>query len=421
MRYWTIVACIVLFLPNYLLSRIGWDMFARTGAAWVKFHPATYLLAIAAVLPVATLQRDALAVMRSARFRSYALAATLLTIWSIASTGGASGGGEMSAAVVTFVTPALLLLALTALRDADARPFGRFLHLVLIVNSLTALVEYATHTQLVSLADGIPLEGRSYGLFGHPLASAAMCGMVLVRLIIAGDDRRRPITRVAEGVLHCLALLTFGGRGALICVPVAVVLTMLIGSWRRDAGRIGFMQRLGVFVILLLGGVFLTLPLDIVQAFLGRFGEDAGSAGTRYAAFTILSSLSWKALWFGSNEATREFYRVAFNTETAVEVSWINLILSYGLIATTMISAAMIALFFRLTRGLDLSAWAMVTYFFLVESTSLGFGTKSVAIAQAMLVVLVLCPAPVRTRRRRPAAGNVTFPAPAELATGAAR
>ena len=407
-KLFAFLTCALLMMPPALLAMAGWDFNAIDGSAVFKVHPVTYLAAFAAFLPLLLGNQAAWATVRTPRFAFYMVAALLLALWAIFITGGQSGGGEISAVLVSFGTAAFMPIVLSEFSVGEMRITRDALRLFVVVNSIVALGEYATGTLLLPVADDMVVAaGRSAALMGHPLSSAATTGFVLVYLLTATNNRSSIQVRLAEILLHVAALFTYGGRSTLVSVPLVVAFTALTARRRAGAARLSPTQRLGAIAVLVTGGILLTLPLDIVQNTLARFTEDAGSAETRFAAFEILKTLDLRSFLMGAPAGMREYMRVLYGTELAIEVSWISLIVTYGVVFTALISVGVIWMFFGTARKLDLSATAMTIFFFVAQSSSVGMAAKSLGVAQAFLIIVAFSQplkASAGKRTQRPAA-----------------
>ncbi|MGK2908824.1 MAG: hypothetical protein ACSLE1_03350, partial [Sphingobium sp.] len=161
--------------------------------------------------------------------------------------------------------------------------------------------------------------------------------------------------------------------------------------------------RLLPIIVVILGICLVFLPIPFIDATLDRFTNDTGSSQTRDSAVQVLSMLSPQDLLTGITVSQRQTFMTFFNTPAGFEVSWIALIVTYGLLATIPMMIALPTLMFGTARGKDRSAFYIAVLFMIVTIGSLSLGSKSLLLSQTLVLMLTL------TQRNDPAPGSARF------------
>ena len=399
--YMVIAGAVGLFvLGGPLLDMLGWSYASAGASAITKIHPTTYLFTAAALLGLATFRARYWAIVRTPWFVLFLVATGIFTVRAALIAGtGTVGGGELSAALVNFVTPAMMLICFQVERS-DLDRLGQALRGYFVLNSVMALVERLIDHRLVPSVLDTMNEHRSTALLGHPLAGALLTGLLIVHLATA-PKRGVPIwLRVAELGLHALAMFAYGGRTALLFLPFVIAASAIFA--RRPAGeaRVSIWQRVGPLLMIAAGVLLILLPIPFVEATLQRFTEDNGSADTRSAAMTLVTSLDTHSLMFGVDTYRRQELLDFYHTPLGIELNWVALTIIYGLAVTLVMAAALPTMLLGFSRRLDRSAKFMVLYFLIVTAGSVGFSVKSLLIPQLMVMMATLAQPRERTAAR---------------------
>ena len=382
------IACMLL-LNGPLLDLLGWPYSVATGPTVLKLPPSTYLFGFGAALALVTGRQRYLSLLTKRWFIAYAAAALLLTVRSAFVT--QSSGGELSTALVSFLTPCLALICLQMDR-ADLDRAGWIVRMFFVVNSLIALLERVVdHRFIPSFLDNYPSEHRAAALLGHPLFGAQLTGQLLVILVIA-PKRSLPLgLRIAEITLHILAMFAYGGRSALVFLPFILLVNAIFARNSLAEARVSAAQRLAPFAMFFIGLIFVFLPIPFVESTLQRFTEDNGSANTRSAALSILSTLDPHGLLWGIDVYQRQILQKFFNTSQGIELGWVGLIITYGLVAVLPLLVALPVFVLGAARGLNRAAWYTGLFYLIVSAGSAGLASKGLAISVLIAMMYTLC------------------------------
>jgi hypothetical protein len=388
------LAVLALFaLPTGVLDILGWEYSSEGGSILTKIHPTTYLLGLLAICGFFAGRSPT---ERKEHARGIAAVYTVCAVsavglWILVARLGGGDIANISAPIVTFITPALLLPALFSFGTHERERLAATIRLLFVANSLVALVEQQVgHRFIPTFLDAFPNEWRSGALFGHPLSNAFLTGTMLLYLATAHNAGRLS-QRLPELLLHSVAMFCFGGRASLIMLPIVLLIGSLIGNRRHAANSWSL-----AFTVLGFAIAICATPIPFVQSALQRFTADGGSAMTRLAAIRMMEGLDPSSLLFGIDLASRNFLMRINNTPLGIEISWLALTLTYGLIATAFLAVGLLVAFWGLSKNGDKSAPVMAFYFFLVTAMSLSIGSKTLMIAQAITLIYILASRPKR-------------------------
>ncbi|AUW59848.1 hypothetical protein C1T17_18960 [Sphingobium sp. SCG-1] len=393
LTYYVVVAgTTLLFLFNApLLNLIGWPYTTGGGSIVTKIHPSFYLFLIGAGVSLFFGQRRSWSVVRTPRFLIFLLATFILLGRAIFITMAGKNEGELSAILDTFLTPALLIVCFSVISAPDLGKIGLALRVFFVFNSLMGLVERVVGFRFIpSFLDKFTSQDRAAAMLGHPLNAALLTGTLIVYLATGTQTKTRPGIRVAEILLHALAMFAYGGRSALVFTAAVVLLSSVITRQSAGGPRIGMAQRLMPLLIIAAGVFLVFLPIPFIDATLDRFTNDKGSSQTRDGAMQVLSMLDMDQLLTGINVTQRTTFLTFVNSPAGFEVSWIALTVTYGLLATIPMMLALPTLLFGTARNLDRSAFYIAVLFMIVTVGSLSLGSKSLLLSQALVMMFAL-------------------------------
>jgi hypothetical protein len=231
---------------------------------------------------------------------------------------------------------------------------------------------------------------RSAALVHHPLNGSLLTGLIIVFLVSARRKTESAAIRISELALHGVAMFAFGGRSALVFTAMTLLLSSATASNRAGQLRISGLQRALPILIIALGFCLVMLPIDFIDATLDRFTNDKNSAQQRNAAFDIIGTMTQSEFLWGMNVFDR-LRLMDFFGSFAIEISWLALIMSFGLIATLPMMVAFPMQLYAMARRLDRSAMFMSLLFFVVTIGSLAIGVKTPLVCEFFLMLLVLC------------------------------
>lgn len=397
-RQLTIVGIVMIFLcGGPLLDLFGWTYTAAGGSFVTKIHPAFFILFLAAGAALLSGKDRYWQLVRKPWFLAYTICAILLVARAvvIASTGVTQG--ELSAAMVTFLMPAFLLIAAQSLSRTDFDRIGVGLRFFFLFNSLMGLAERLVgHRFIPSFIDTEGLELRASALLSHPLDASLMTGLMIVFLVSARKKSLPVWLRVPEILLHCMAMFAFGGRSALVFTTIVLIFSAIVVRQDRSQNKIGPLQRFLPIAILIVGVAVIFLPIPFVEATLARFANDNASSQTRNAAFQMLTALEPAQWLWGADANRRTIIQAFYHSERGIEIAWIALIMIYGALITFCLAITMPLLLFMTARRLDRSAFYMMLLFIVVTAGSLSLGSKTMIISQLLTMMLALCQKQVR-------------------------
>lgn len=407
-----VAAAVLLAVSGGVLWDFGYNYDGLQGSAATKIHPSTYLLfgllawrAVQSGFPVEFV-KDRVARRPAA---SWLLTLSLLLLVTTALRGGPGLAGFID----TFGAPAILALLLFDYDVADLKALALTLHVIMAVNAIMGLAEFASSTQFFPYRfDGVAhLEDtRSTALQGHPLNNAALTGVYAVSLM-AGAKSLRPVLKTGLILLQFMALVVFGGRTALV---LTVALTPLYGLGAVYATmRRGRVSLLAVAVVtaavpLLLLAVIAALEFGFADRLLMRFVDDSGSAQARVTMFEMLKQFTWYELFVGPDIEMVEFFRRHFGLEQGVENPFIRMTLYQGGFAMAMVFLSLGWFLRELLKGRGFAVLGPVFAMAVLLNSSESISVKTDYLVKLVLIFVVLFPRalPPLTSKASMAAGS---------------
>ena len=396
---------VLMAVSGGLLWDLGYNYDGLTGSPLTKIHPFTYF--VFAALAWRALQSGQPIGFVGAKIAGRPAASWLLVFSGLLiGTALLRSGPGMAGFVDTFGGPAAFALLLDDYDDADLNRLRLVLHVIMTINALMGLFEFAAHTLIFPYRlDGVAHfeDMRSTALQGHPLINAAVTGVYVVSLM-AGAKTIAPLLRAGLILLQFAALVVFGGRTAIV---VTLALTPLFvvyyafASLRR--GRVSLLLAAVVVAAapLLALGVLGVLSSGLADPLLMRFVDDNGSAATRVIMFDMLGPFSLRELIVGPNLEQVESLRRHFGLEQGVENPFIRMTLYQGgfLMAATFLT---LVWFFReLLRGRGFRVIGPVVAMAVLLNASESIAVKTNVLDK--LVLMFVCMFPHLARAARPA------------------
>ncbi len=390
-------------LSGGLLWDLGYNYDGLTGSALTKLHPMTYLAVLAfAGYAIADGNPVRYAVQRAQKRPGAALmlAAALALLMHIVT----HSKNNMGGAVDTFLIPALLAMMLA---DTDARGLRRLawiVHGMMTVNALMALFEFVTdHRYFPFRLDGMafPFDTRSSALQGHPLENAAITGCY-VMMLLSGSTALSAGLRLVMVGLQLAALVTFGGRSALVLTLLLSPVYML-GVFHRVM-RSGRVPLLNAAVTLMLAGL---VPLVIAllwqrgffDALITRFNDDGGSAHARVAMFALFEHVPFRDLLVGPDISSIDSVRRVNGLEWGIENPIVKTLLYQGLLMTMLLAVALVLFLRDIARRCGPGVWLPLLSFAILINTSESISGKTSVISKFVIMLLCLYPRPAPVAR----------------------
>jgi hypothetical protein len=385
------VTILLFFFNGPLLDLLGWHYSMDDGSFATKMHPTTYLLFFGALAAMALAPYATLPLFKRPGFLVYLGAAFLMVVKGVLITMSGVTGGEMSTALVSFFTPALLVIAVQPVSGRDLSRLVVPMRVFFALDSLMALAERAVgHRFIPSFLDQQG-EFRATAFLGHPLAGSMLTGVLIVHLMTARREKAPILQRLPEVLLHVAAMFAFGGRSALVFTTVILLLSAIFARQARNQTRISALQRALPIGVVLLGIGFVFLPIDLVDRTLDRFTQDYGSAQTRNSAVEAFLSMSPSDMIQGIDFNQRMTMAHFYGSNAGFELTWISLGMEFGVPITLAMLIGLSWLLYSLSRPLDRSAFYMAIQFMAVTAGSIGLSVKALLVSQLLVMMMILC------------------------------
>jgi hypothetical protein len=382
---------------------LGYD--SPGGAAWQKFHPATYLAMLAFVAAILSQPRP-IGYLQNCCIR-FPGAAYFIMMWLLLT---AYGVLVQKMPLTSLVEPYLLaLVALFMVDDLSSRSreFLRvFLHTILLANAVVGVIELTTQTRLFPyVISGVPVIGdtRSTALLGHPLANAATTGVYLLCLYLGGDRKVTPIWRTIMMAVAILGLIAFGGRTAIIASGLIIAAKLVLDLVLIVLGaRLTLKGVLGAALVapVVLVGVIGAAYAGLFDSLIDRFVDDNGSAQARVIVLQLFDIFDFNDLLLGPPPDLINSALKSFGIEIGIESTWLALIFQYGLLMTGFFVAGLFCLFWEFWRRSRSGASLLFLYFLFIISSATGLASKTMVFAQFAILLLFLFDGKSEARNR---------------------
>ncbi len=304
-----VLLTVVLFgISGGILWHLGLNYDGISGSAAAKIHPATYLVVLLFCWS-ALKNGDPVGFVVRAFQACPASMLLLFVALSMAAHIALRGASGLAGAIDTFVGPALLV---PVMANLDTKALGRMelaLHAVMLANALLGLFEFLSGTLIFPYrfeGEFFPTDTRSAALQGHPLVNATVTAFYLLALQSGGGSALPAAFRLPMMGLQLVALVTFGGRSAMVAVVVFGGAYALIRGLRvLRSGRVPLLGAAMTLVVLTIA------PIAVVGLAVGgffdkllqRFVSDGGSANARVEMFDLFNRIPLRDLMFGPDTA----------------------------------------------------------------------------------------------------------------------
>jgi hypothetical protein len=397
----------VVFLLFAVSSGVLWNLGVNyngvTGAIASKIHPATYLACmIIGFLIVA--RRNPASFFVSIVTRHPGTLAFLLATLMLGAYIVLDGRKGIATIFDTYLLAVMIALIAGELERRDFARAEKLIHVLLAVNALLGLLEYAIDYRVFPFRfDGTMLEWdkRSNGLLGHPLENAQMTGLYIMVLLAGGGRSLTQPLRAAAILLQLAALVPFGGRTALLLTLVMASLWLvprIAGVLRGARMSLPAFAAIAVLAPVLVVGVGLIAAGGFFDVIVDRFVNDDGSANTRVEMFGIFGQLSWREIFVGADNDLIDSIRRSVGLEWGIENPVVRLLLYQGVIFTTFLIAGFTLFLIEITGRLG-PGYAMPLIFYLVIINSYeSISNKTVALSQFVVLMLAMFPKPEARR-----------------------
>lgn len=387
-------------IPGGVLSSLGINYQTPGGSIIQKVHPATYLLAfsffvclVAGNSRVTILnwrhvnKRIGLYLFAVASFIAYA--ATFLDV-------------GLANIVDTWLAPGLFVALIGAADNRQKSQVYLLVCTMMYANAAIGLYEFQAGYRVVPLTVGDYAdtgglidtsnwsESRSTALLGLPLSATLSMSLFVVMNAALCIFRGVTLPRISGLGVGLISLPTFGGRFAI--ATTFFFITLMLAS-RLASFAMG--RGVGAKGLLTFAAIALALPfvsvllygIGFLDPIIERIRDDNGSTSARWRALDLLHSSSWLDVLFGDISGTLIYRMIASGTIYGVEISWIALILQYGMLVVVFVLTSL----WYLLRGIEKGQGAVIAWpiaAFLVASSS-GVGLASKSLLLLHLVILV--------------------------------
>jgi hypothetical protein len=395
------------------LTMIGWNYEGLGGSGPTRFHPGTYL---AVILYIAIALRDGnpLTSVIGAFTRDPRLA-LFLAAWAMLLYHAAANQKLPAAALVdTFLLPLLLLQIYLRLEARTRAGLVSVIHAMFVINALLGLGEFLSGLRLTPfVAAGVAItdEWRSTALLGHPLGNALMTSCYALILLIGGGGLS-PSKRRAILALQFAAMIAFGGRTSLVLLYGFGGIALLRMVYLFAAGgriRLAHLTALALalpIVALALGALY---EIGVFDKLILRFIEDKGSTEARIVMFELFNGFTLREILLGPPQETLSYLVHVNRLEFGIESLWVAFVLYYGAIPSLIFFTGLVFFLAALVSHCQTRAWAVLAYYFFVNSTFLGLAGKTINFG--MLCLLLLALLPIQARSARTTIADRAYPA----------
>lgn len=380
----------VFLLGAQLLDLVHWQYTDDSGPLLTRIHPATYIIILTTIVATFAFPRRVMQAVSSLPFILFAVATLILFARAVIIMLTGITGGEVTAVVTNFMTPALYYVCARCVSSEVLLRWEWPLRAFFVANSLMALAERLVGHRFIPGFLDKTKDMRASALVAHPLNGSLLTGLLLVYLVTARRGESKIANRLPEIALHAAAMFAFGGRAALVFTPTIMILSAFMSGRKAGEADVTWSQRLMPLSIVLIGICLIFLPIEFVDSTLDRFSNDGNSAQTRNAAIDILFYVPPHDLLFGMNYYDRMAMAKFFHTPAGLELAWAALTITYGLLCVLPMMIALPWLFYSMTRQMDRSAFYMMLLFLVVTAGSLAFGVKSLVVVQCVAMIQIL-------------------------------
>ena len=394
-RFGLVATVALLFsISGGMLWLVGYNYDGLTGNPATKIHPSTYLLVLVFAWRACTFGNPvgymvAVADRRPASTLMAVISIVLLVVVIARQRPGMAG------MIDTFVAPALLVMMLG---EDDEKTFARtqtVVHAVMTVNALLALFEFATKTLVFPYRlDGVVFMAdlRSTALQGHPLSNATITAIYVLALLSGSKSLSMPLRLGLIG-LQCAALVTFGGRSAMVTtIALGGIYLLFSGVAYLRRGRISLPgAALGVMLVSLLPVVLAMLfSYGFFDALLERFVSDSGSANARVEMFELFKHFELRDLIVGPDIDLIESLRRINGLEQGIENPVIRLVLYQGAFFTLLLFFGFVLFMHEVARRCHPGIWLTMLGWLILLNTSESLASKTTLMTKFVVIALVL-------------------------------
>lgn len=390
----TLLTVLLLFgLSAMTLSAFGIAYDQAGGSFLQKFHPSTYTACLA--LALRFLARRNPFVWLAAQVGRFPGAAYFVVTWILMLVFATVVQKLPISPLIDSFLCSVALLVLYADADPRTRAILRIaLHAFMFVNACIGIGEFVTKTRLTPYVTGgkvILHDYRSTALLGHPLVNSGTGAAYALMLIYGADRAVGWMLRLVLIGMQAAALVTFGGRTAIVLCGALGGLRMIAPALQILGGR-RFDMRGALLVALaapvLLGVIVMLMQRGTFDGLIERFADDKGSSDARLLIFQLFDYFSFDELLFGPDPARLATVQNTLGIEYGIESSWFGFLFGYGALMTLFFMVAFGALMWEYWRRGRPGAWALVLYLLIQLSSAAGISVKTPMLSQFIVLLL---------------------------------
>jgi hypothetical protein len=390
-----VVALLYLTISTMTLLSLGFNYDEAGGNVLEKIHPATFV-AVAVLVAALASRGNPLTALIDVAERQPGTALFVLTIALMIAYSVAIVGLPFTGFFDTFLAPVVVFLLFKDMSDARAQRFVWLIHGFMLLNALLGIGEFVTGYRLTPIiANGMVIDDdwRSSALLGHPLANASLTGAYLLAMAVGGaEDLPKPAAALCF-VTNAVAMVVFGGRASTVILLALLAALAAKGTVRILHG--GKIDKSAVLTVLIIVPIAALAVVTLAEAgffdrFLERFIDDKGSASTRIEMFELFNHLSWYQLLLAPDAGQLTTLKRIYGLDFGIESFWVSFVLSYGIIPCAAFFAALFLFCRDLLRAVRPGGIWVLTFFFLVASTSVSLSSKTTIFALLVLLMLVM-------------------------------
>jgi hypothetical protein len=215
----------------------------------------------------------------------------------------------------------------------------------------------------------------------------------IVSLLTGAGRLLRPGLRIPVIGLQTVALLSFGGRTALLLTLMIIVAILLWHALRFTSGK--RLSRAGVITAIAIvpvgiAAVSVLAYLGFFDQFLDRFSEDGGSARSRLLMLPLLLSFNWADFLWGASTDYARAQIYSFGLEWGVENPFLQMSVYQGVVIACFIMTGFFMVLYDAFKRLEPRVIFPIGVYLLLCSTFGSFAGRFINIAIFMVVISTL-------------------------------
>lgn len=268
--------------------------------------------------------------------------------------------------------PILLLSILSSLRGKYINKINKIILIFLIIESLIAVYEYITGSYVFANPEALSgfLLGkddmRAAAIHGHPLQNAFVVSIIMVCILFSNLKIQY---RYMLYLLGWIALACFNTRSSILLMGGVLVIGGLLDMKHN---KVSIVKRvLSLIILALLGYAAFNFALSHGMGSRMEIGmnSDDGSSYARFVLIQAFQEMDLSSLLFGPPEMAGENIMARYGL-VAVENSFANIVLGYGLIFTIIFSIAWVKIFWKITAENMMKIMLLFVIFVLLNTNN---------------------------------------------------